>query len=1014
MFVVNALSRVSILFWSLLFVLILTQFSFAAGSGSIKGHVLDKSTGEPLLGANIVVQNTSIGVAADIDGAFNLRYVPVGVWTLKISYMGYKPTEVQVTITEDGTVEKDFKLEAQSLQGEEVVVTAQARGQQAAINQQLSSNTISNIVSSDRIKELPDASAAESIGRLPGISIDRYNGEATGVAIRGLAPKYNTVTVNGVALPATNSSFDAGSSLSSSDRSVDLSLISNNLLDGIEVKKANTADMDADALGGTIDLRLKEAPEEFQINGGLQGGYNNLSNYYGNYNGYLSVSDRLLNNDLGIILGVNFDRNNRTADKLNVSYLPGGDETIDHVTLNQLTPRREEAIKKRVGGNIMVDFKIPYGKMTGNGFYNQSSTDGTYRQDQIDFQQNKHSYNLETNNNSKTSLYTAALGIAQDFEWIKYDLGVSATGSLSEDPNDLQWQFSQESAAYTGTIPTVGMTLDQVAALLTPSDTTTVMQSLSVFQRRMIEKTKTIQFNFQVPYKISDNINGFIKTGAKFHWLDKSYDQENWGKFGMAYGGLWETAGLPDLLHGLEAKYPNDWNFDRDSLVFHDYDKMPLFRFNRGYAPPSNFLDGRFKLGKMPDLTLMQEVMDVYPGVVTSRNWAHYSIGSLGSDYDGKEQYQAAYIMTELNIGPNITFIPGVRYDADYTKYHGQSFKVNNSANTEGPPLDFQLNENERSNSFWLPQIHLKVHPFEWLRLHFAGTETVTRPDFSMYAPITTVNAYGNYIKAANGALKDSRSRNLDISMSVYENHLGLVTVSGFYKKIDNLILYASIKNVSGDVYQVIDSALSMNINAPAKWFGAGYAPQVDTWINNPGAAQYRGVELDWQTNFWYLPSVFKGLVFSLNWTYITSQIELNQWRVLETRVYDFLNDGWIISHQILHSTVRSRMPGQPAHLFNTTLGYDYKGFSVRVSYLYQSDKFTNLGDTPVLDGFTGSYNRWDLALQQKITSNMQLFINANNLTNTHDESLLGYRENNPTSLQYYGQSIDAGIRVTF
>jgi hypothetical protein len=142
MIFVNALSRVKILCWSLLLVFFVVQFSFAAGSGSIKGHVFDKSTGEPLIGANIIVQNTSLGVAADVDGAYNLRYVPVGEWTLKVTYMGYKPMTLQVTITEDGLLEKDFKLEPQSLLGEEVVVTAQARGQQAAINQQLSSNPI--------------------------------------------------------------------------------------------------------------------------------------------------------------------------------------------------------------------------------------------------------------------------------------------------------------------------------------------------------------------------------------------------------------------------------------------------------------------------------------------------------------------------------------------------------------------------------------------------------------------------------------------------------------------------------------------------------------------------------------------------------------------------------------------------------------------------------------------------------------------------------------------------------
>jgi TonB-dependent receptor len=425
--------------------------AFAAGSGSLKGYILDKVTGEPLIGANVVVLNTSLGASANIDGLIIIYGIPAGENTLKISYIGYQAITVQVTVPEDKVLEQEFRLIPQAIEGEEVVVTAQARGQNAAINQQLASNTISNIVAADRIKELPDASAAESIGRLPGISIDRYNGEATGVAIRGLAPKYNTVTVNGVALPATNNQ----------DRSVDLSLISSNLLDGIEVKKANTADMDADALGGTIDLRLREAPEEFQVNGGLQGGYNNLINYYGNYSAYVSVSDRFLDNNLGVIFGLNADRNNRTADKLNATYLPAAGANAsnqEYVTLNQLTLRREEAFKNRLGGNFILDYKIPYGKVTSNGFYSEAKTDGTYRQDQMDFRENKHYYRVDQNI-STTSIYTTGVGITQDFGWIKYDLGVSATGSKTNDPENWQWQFIQEANAQTG-VPTASMPLN--------------------------------------------------------------------------------------------------------------------------------------------------------------------------------------------------------------------------------------------------------------------------------------------------------------------------------------------------------------------------------------------------------------------------------------------------------------------------------------------------------------------------------------------------------------------------
>jgi TonB-dependent receptor len=1011
MFFVNALYRRSFFFWSMLLVFLIAQISFAAGSGTIKGHIVDKSTGEPLIGANILIQTTSLGVATDVDGAFTLRYVPAGEWTLKISYLGYKPATELVTVTEDAVIEKEFKLEPQSIMGEEVVVTAQARGQQAAINQQLSSNTISNIVSSDRIKELPDASAAESIGRLPGISIDRYNGEATGVAIRGLSPKYNTVTVNGVALPATNNN----------DRSVDLSLISSNLLDGIEVKKANTADMDADALGGTIDLRLKEAPEEFQVNGGFQGGYNSLINTklanLRNYSGYLSVSNRFLDNKLGIIFGLNADRNNRTADKLTASYLSSASNLeIDQVKVNQFTTRREEAFKDRLGGNILVDLKIPNGKVTGNGFFSQAKTEGTYRQDQVDFQQNGRYYTLE-HNISTTSIYTSGIGLEQDLGWIKYDAGVSATGSRTYDPDDWQWQFNLQANATNGT-PTVAMPLPSIYSLINSNDKLTFLANVYDYSTILNERTKTAQFNFQIPYKIGDNINGSIKTGGKFRWINREFNQEQYGRTGMQYGGFW-TSLAAEMVQKLSNLYPNDFNFKDDSISIATNGAWTLTRFDRGYTVPSNFLGGDYRLGMMPDLNLMQEISTVFP-TLSARNWQRLSVGSMGNDYDGVEQYQAAYIMTEINIGPSITFIPGVRYDKDFTRYHGQTFRAMNSANNELPPVNYQMNENERENEFWLPQIHLKLHPIEWMRIHLAGTETVTRPDFSMYAPITTLDIYGNSLQGANGALKDSRSKNLDASLSIYEEHAGLITVSGFYKKIDNLIMYAGIPNVNSEVYNSLPSTLGINVNAPQNWFldpthpGIGSTPKINTWINNPSPAQYRGVELEWQTNFWYLPSFFKGLVFNFNWTYIVSDIDLQQWKTYSETKYNPVTDGYDSHSWTVQSSRRSRMPDQPAHIFNSTLGYDYKGFSIRVSYLYQSDKFTGAGETNVTDSYTGPYDRWDLAIQQKFTNYLQLYINYNNLTNTHDESLLGYRQNNPQSLQYYGKTIDAGVRVLF
>ena len=121
-----------------------------------------------------------------------------------------------------------------------------------AINKQLKAKSIKNIVSSDRIQELPESNAAEAVARIPGVSIRREGGEGNKVVIRGLSPKYNKITVNGTNLASTDPD----------NRSTDISMISQYMLDGIEVTKAGTPDQDGDALGGTINFNTKKSSNQ--------------------------------------------------------------------------------------------------------------------------------------------------------------------------------------------------------------------------------------------------------------------------------------------------------------------------------------------------------------------------------------------------------------------------------------------------------------------------------------------------------------------------------------------------------------------------------------------------------------------------------------------------------------------------------------------------------------------------------------------------------------------------------
>ncbi len=170
---------------------------------SVQGYVRDAKTGEPLLGATVMFVGTSMGAATDMKGKYIIPNVPPGNYTIKVIYIGYEEWKSAITVAGEN-FQQDFKLDPVGVMGTEVVVTAQAAGQNAAINQQLSSTQIVNVVSAAKIQELPDANAAESVGRLPGVFVLRSGGEGYEVAIRGLQPKYNEVTIDGIKMGASD------------------------------------------------------------------------------------------------------------------------------------------------------------------------------------------------------------------------------------------------------------------------------------------------------------------------------------------------------------------------------------------------------------------------------------------------------------------------------------------------------------------------------------------------------------------------------------------------------------------------------------------------------------------------------------------------------------------------------------------------------------------------------------------------------------------------------------------
>ena len=946
----------------------------AAPTGTIEGTVKDAQTGDLLPGANVAIVKTGLGASTDTYGKFTIRGLSPGTYTLRASYVGYRQKEVTIAVTEGEIAKQDFKLVAVGIEGEEVVVTAQALGQNEAINKQLAAPAIINVVSSARIQELPDANAAESIGRLPGVSVLRDGGEGSKVVIRGLSPKYNAVTVDGVRMTSTDPN----------DRSIDLSMISPNTLEGIQVTKAITPDQDADALGGSVDFKLKEAgfgKEGLGYDLLAQGGYNNLGDTYNDYKFVGSVNARFLDQQLGVFAQANVERRNRSDDVLGASYYANGPilGQFNRPLISSLNLTENSRDRKRAGGTLVLDYVLPDGKINFTNFYNAGDTKLQARSEYFDVQGNRHQYNI-VDTETKLKVLTNILSFEQSLGFLKMDLKLSHSYSENRLPTNLSVTFTELSAGLASADPKLPPW--QIQQFSKNDSSQTNLDGMNDFSQTSEDRDYTAALNFHFDASLSDQITGIVKFGGKYRHKIRSYDY-NQSDGSLALGSAQDTRQkILDTFPWMKDRIPGiTGSANMPITLFEDYSYK--------YHP---FFNGQYTLGFPVDIDLMWKVLDVVRTYGTLEAYHLNDYSTKVNDYSGTENGTAGYVMADMNIGPQIKFIPGVRYErlaTSYTAPRGLSGVP--GLRYYYPPLNPPNLDTttDRSHDFWLPMVHLRYKPLDWCDVRFAYTQTLTYPDFISITPQIDVGS--SSVNWHNIDLKPSRSQNFDLYLSFYENSVGLFTAGAFLKRIDNLIFQAA----------------GLVIIDPSKYPGLG-PNQVNytlsTYINNPNRVDLWGLEFDWQTHFWYLPQPFTGLVLNVNFTHVFSEAKYPQ-TIVNTVYFP------VFQKTILDTFYTARLVNQPNNIANVSLGYDYMGFSARVSMLYTADIFSTPNFYQDLNQNTTEYFRWDLSVKQELPwFGLQVFFNLNNINARHDlvevqGSLF------PASEQNYGWTADLGLR---
>lgn len=245
------------------FLMLVLSVEFINAQSFIKGRVMDKKYNEPLTGAAILLEGTTNGTTADIDGNYNLN-VPAGKHTLVISYVSYNTQRIQNVVAEKGkTTTVNIDMDEASLQLESVQVVAQKRTdtELSMLKSVRSAVQVVNGISSQQIGKTLDRDASEVVKRVPGVTIqdNRF------VVVRGLNERYNNVWLNNAATPSSETDVKAFS----------FDAIPSSMIDNLLIFKTGSPELPAEATGGFIKISTKNIPDENFFNIEYNIGYNN-------------------------------------------------------------------------------------------------------------------------------------------------------------------------------------------------------------------------------------------------------------------------------------------------------------------------------------------------------------------------------------------------------------------------------------------------------------------------------------------------------------------------------------------------------------------------------------------------------------------------------------------------------------------------------------------------------------------------------------------------------------------
>ena len=728
----------------------------SAWSQTIKGTVRDAKTGEPMTGATVTLKNTHYATSVQLNGTFTFRHVAPGKYKLIVSTVGYqvsKEIDVELgSVTDTREVSVDMSPSTGILEEALVTTSLDGRTDRGVRRLEQRAEMVQNILSARSIELSPDITVANAIQRVSGVTIQRDNtGDGRYAIIRGMDQRYNNTLVNGIKIPSPDDKY----------RFVPMNIFPSEMLDRLEVIKALTPNMEGDAIGGTMNLVMKSAPDKFLLSANASGGYSTLfsSQQFTSFDhsGINKQSPAEIHGNNYAATPADFPLGNlnfsKKSNPINGTVgLTIGDRFLDKKLGVILSASYQNIYKGSTSDRLVPDAQplpspVPNSLNPSDSYVRQYST----QTNRIGLQ-NKIDYIFNSRN--KISLFNLYL---HQNEFETRFTPDSATAGLNSTPNQTsvtveyrsRWQIQN---IYNGTLHG-----DHQLSNTVKVDWTGVYS----FAKQEIPDMATFKFDDTVKTtsgKITE-IDSTIPVGTA-NVMTRRW-QHNKDQDWAGYGNLvykptlfgqqveFETGGL--YRYKTRDNYNNE--YDLQSTVqahtpFHTLGAVPLYFHASGQNQ----------------------------GVVSALT---------ANTYTAHEKVGAGYVQVKFTLLQALQVLGGVRVENTQEDY------------TTALPLTSTIGAFGTIHyTDVLPSVHFKYSLNRQQALRLSYFKSISRPGFGDIVPITD-NSNEQFTFLGNPYLKHVRADNLDLRYELFPGLADQILVGAFYKHLQNPIEYY-VTNLNG------------------------------------------------------------------------------------------------------------------------------------------------------------------------------------------------------------------------